>query len=51
MFDWRKTVGFQWDAGNARKGFEKYDASQLEAEQLFLNQPVKVKLFLNEWGS
>jgi uncharacterized protein len=33
-------VGFQWDAGNARKSVDKHGVSQAEAEQVFFNAPL-----------
>jgi uncharacterized DUF497 family protein len=35
-------VGFQWDAGNARKSADKHGVSQSEAEQVFFNTPLVV---------
>ena len=40
MIDVSKITGFDWDSGNARKGAEKHDVSQFEAEQLFFNAPL-----------
>ncbi len=34
--------GFEWDAGNALKNLSSHDVSQAEAEQVFLNAPLKV---------
>ena len=34
MIDFSSVVGFDWDAGNARKN-ERHDVSQAEAEQIF----------------
>ena len=39
-FEW--LVGFQWDAGNARKSADKHGVSQAEAEQVFFNEPLLV---------
>ena len=33
-------VGFEWDAGNARKNVDKHSVSQTEAEQVFFNEPL-----------
>ena len=33
-------VGFEWDAGNARKSADRHGVSQSEAEQVFLNRPL-----------
>lgn len=35
-------TGFQWDAGNAPKIWERYQVAQAECEQLFFNRPVLV---------
>lgn len=40
MIDWKRIVGFDWDAGNARKSVEKHDVSHAEAEQVFFNEPL-----------
>lgn len=37
MIDLERIVGFDWDAGNARKN-EKHGVSQSEAEQVFFDQ-------------
>jgi uncharacterized DUF497 family protein len=42
MIDWARVVGFDWDAGNARKSVDKHGVSQGEAEQTFFNQPLLV---------
>jgi uncharacterized protein len=42
MIDWRRITGFDWDEGNARKSADKHDVNQVEAEQLFLNEPLVV---------
>ena len=34
--------GFDWDAGNDNKSLLKHGISQLEAEQVFFNQPLLV---------
>ena len=34
MTDFSSVIGFDWDAGNARKN-ERHDVSQAEAEQIF----------------
>lgn len=36
-------TGFQWDAGNATKNWDRHDVSQAECEQIFFNQPLIVK--------
>ena len=42
MIDWRLVTGFQWDEGNARKSVVKHSVSQVEAEDLFFNEPLLV---------
>jgi hypothetical protein len=39
MIDLQEIEGFDWDAGNARKS-EKHGVTQIEAEQVFFNEPV-----------
>jgi len=39
--DLTRVVGFDWDAGNARKN-EKHGVSQGEIEQIFFRQPLLV---------
>ena len=41
MIDFERIVGFDWDAGNARKN-EKHLVSMAEAEQVFFNAPLLV---------
>jgi uncharacterized protein len=40
MVDFGKIIGFEWDAGNARKSEEKHGVSMAEAEQVFFNAPL-----------
>ena len=40
MIEWTRLVGFDWDAGNARKSADKHGVTQSEAEQAFFNQPL-----------
>ena len=42
MIDWSRIVGFQWDAGNARKNVDKHGVQQAEAEEAFLSEPLIV---------
>ncbi len=35
--------GFEWDAGNSTKNWDKHEVSRIECEQLFFNQPLVVK--------
>jgi hypothetical protein len=37
MMNSTRVVGFDWDAGNARKSIDEHGVSQAEAEQTFLN--------------
>lgn len=39
MIDLSTILGFEWDAGNARKN-EKHEVSMAEAEQVFFNAPL-----------
>lgn len=38
MIDLEGISGFDWNAGNGRKSFDKHDVSQAEAEQVFFNE-------------
>ncbi len=42
MIDLASVIGFDWDAGNARKSQDKHVVLQSEAEQIFFNQPLIV---------
>lgn len=42
MIDYARIIGFEWDAGNARKSADKHSVSQSEAEQVFFNQPLLI---------
>ena len=42
MIDWAQIYGFDWDEGNSRKNIVKHDVGQLEAEQVFFNQPILI---------
>ncbi len=42
MLDLSRIEGFDWDHGNARKSVEKHDVGQVEAEQVFFNDPLLV---------
>ena len=35
-------TGFQWDAGNADKNWQRHAVTQGEAEQVFFNRPILV---------
>lgn len=41
MLDFDAIIGFDWDAGNARKN-DKHSVSMAEAEQVFFNAPLLV---------
>ena len=36
-------TGFQWDAGNDTKNWDRHCVSRLECEQIFFNQPLIIK--------
>jgi uncharacterized DUF497 family protein len=36
-------IGFDWDEGNSRKSIDKHGVNQLEAEQVFFNEPLVTK--------
>jgi hypothetical protein len=40
MIDLSKVVGFDWDEGNSRKSADKHAVSQLEAESVFVHDPL-----------
>jgi len=42
MINWKQVTGFEWDAGNDRKGPDKHGASRFESEQVFFNEPLLV---------
>ena len=42
MIDWSTIQGFDWDEGNSRKSADKHNVGQVEAEQVFLNQPLLI---------
>jgi uncharacterized protein len=42
MIDWARVVGFDWDAGNARKSVDKHGVSQMEAEETFFDHGLLV---------
>jgi hypothetical protein len=35
-------TGFEWDAGNAQKNWERHRVTQAEAEEVFFHRPVVV---------
>ena len=42
MIDLSQITTFQWDEGNARKSGERHSVSRLEAEQVFVNEPLLI---------
>jgi uncharacterized protein len=50
MFDLERVVGFEWDAGNARKN-ERHGVSQSEAEQAFFDPRLLVVPDLRHSGA
>ena len=50
MVDWTRIIGFDWDAGNARKSSDKHEVSQAEAEQAFFLFVVDVAIPLSPCG-
>jgi uncharacterized DUF497 family protein len=42
MIGFELITGFDWDAGNERKSVEAHQVFQVEAEELFFNQPLIV---------
>ena len=42
MVGFELITGFEWDAGNQRKNVEAHQVTQIEAEELFFNQPLIV---------
>jgi uncharacterized DUF497 family protein len=42
MIDWERIRRFDWDEGNSRKSVDRHGVSQVEAEQVFLNEPLLV---------
>lgn len=42
MLNFGAITGFEWDSGNRRKSEVKHSVSQVEAEEVFFNQPLLV---------
>jgi uncharacterized DUF497 family protein len=38
MIDLSRITGFDWDEGNSRKSWERHTVSQIEAEQVFVDE-------------
>ena len=43
ILDLLACTGFDWDAGNSEKNWEKHKVSKSECEQVFFNQPLVVE--------
>jgi len=43
MIDFGLILGFQWDTGNAYKNKDKHGVSQVDAEEIFFNQPLLIQ--------
>jgi uncharacterized DUF497 family protein len=43
MEGWAECTGFDWDAGNIDKNWEKHGVSDPECEQVFFNRPLIVR--------
>ena len=41
--DLSQCAGFQWDAGNSRKNWDKHRVTGSECEQVFFNQPLLIR--------
>ncbi|MEY3695972.1 MAG: hypothetical protein RL083_1797 [Pseudomonadota bacterium] len=42
MIDLNLVVGFEWDSGNHRKNEVKHGVTQVEAEEIFFNNPLLI---------
>ncbi|HLJ35853.1 MAG TPA: BrnT family toxin [Ktedonobacteraceae bacterium] len=42
MFDLNHLVGFDWDAGNKQKNWDKHQVDYTECEQVFFNKPLLI---------
>ncbi len=42
MITFDDIAGFDWDEGNKRKSVDKHGVTQVEAEQVFFNEPLLV---------
>lgn len=40
--DWSKLKGFEWDAGNIDKNWQKHEVTNQEAMEVFVNRPLIV---------
>jgi len=46
-----EVTGFQWDEGNSEKSWRRHGVRQVEAEQVFFNQPVLIAPDLKHSGA
>lgn len=44
MINFDCILGFEWDSGNSRKSEVKHGVSQVEAEEVFFNQPLLISM-------
>ena len=42
MIDLGLVIGFEWDSGNRRKNEVKHSVTQMEAEEVFFNNPLLI---------
>ena len=42
MIDLSLVIGFEWDSGNRRKNEVKHSVTQMEAEEVFFNNPLLI---------
>jgi uncharacterized DUF497 family protein len=40
---WADCTGFDWDAGNSDKNWEKHEVSDFECEEVFFNHPLVLR--------
>jgi uncharacterized DUF497 family protein len=43
-------TGFEWDAGNAHKNWERHQVTTEEAEDVFFNEPLVVRADIRQSG-
>ena len=44
MVDLGLVIGFEWDSGNRRKNAVKHSVTQMEAEEVFFNNPLLISI-------
>ena len=44
MVDLGLVIGFEWDSGNRRKNEVKHSVTQMEAEEVFFNNPLLISI-------